>query len=637
MGLNIKDKKILICDTEANGLSPNKVWCVCTTDFKTGLKEQFDPDGLKDFKKYAKEFDTYVGHNIIGYDRPKVLNRLLSLDIKLSQCIDTLTMSRLSNPSKMVMNPVTKKIISGHSLEAWGMVLGLHKVEHEDWSQYTYDMLMRCRTDTDINVLVFNQLLDELKDFSNFSIMMEHRVADEIRQMTEQGVYFNVKEASILRAELYQKSEEIRQEVLEEFPPRPIADRVIEPQYNRNGTLGMAQWRWYSNDREVINKEIGGPVTRFYWEEFNLGSHKQVVSRMNEIGWQPIERTVGAQQAFRDFKQKKISKEKLDKILELGWKVSETNLETIPEDAPPGARKLREWKMLDSRVSTLDSWLDCVNPLTGHIHGYVNPIGAVTTRMTHDSPNTANIVASHKPDGKQIRGLWGIDPEELKMYCMLGEDADAIQMRLFAHEINDYELIKAIEEGRKEDGTDPHTLHSKLLNHSSRETSKTWFYAFLFDALPPKLASVSGRDVNEETFYYGKFLDRYPQIDELKERLAREYKSHGSIKGLDGRWLKVRERPGRKPPFMNIKIQGNEAVVMKLFLILRRNAAIKEQLEHRLLLNVHDELQWRLLREQAPRFGELGYTAMDEVAARFKLNIKLKVNYTIGDNWAQTH
>lgn len=637
MGLTINDKRILVLDTEANGLNPTQVWCACTTDLKTGRKEQFDPDELNNFKKYTKEFDLLVGHNIIGFDRPKVFNRLLSLDVPLSKCIDTLVMSRLANPSRMVMNPITKKIISGHSLEAWGMTLGLHKVEHEDWSQYTYDMLMRCRTDADINVLVFNELCETLKNFSNFSIMMEHRVADEIRQMTEQGVYFNVKDASILRAELYEKSEEIREEVLQEFPPRPIPYGTVEPRYNKDGTLGMAQWKWYSNDRDVINRDIGGPCTRFTWEEFNLGSPKQVVSRMNEVGWKPIERTVGAQKAFREFKQKKISKEKLDKILELGWKVSETNLETIPEDAPQGARKLKEWKTLDSRVSTLDSWVDCVDPFTGHIHGYVNPIGAVTTRMTHDSPNTANIVASHKPYGREIRSLWGIDPAELDKYCMLGEDADAIQMRLFAHEINDYELIKAIEEGNKDEGTDPHTLHSKLLNHNSRETSKTWFYAFLFDAQAPKLSSVSGRDVNEESFYYGKFLERYPQIDDLKEKLNREYKRHGSIQGLDGRWLKVRERPGRKPPLMNIRIQGNEAVVMKLFLILQRNKAIKENLDHGLLLNVHDELQWRVLREHAERLGNLGHVAMDEVADRFKLNIKLKVNYKIGNHWAETH
>ncbi len=634
MGLNLEGKRVLVLDSEANGLSPTEVWCICTTDLQTGEKRDFDPDTLHKFGKYQQAYDYLVCHNGIGYDRPKILNNLLKLDIPLSRILDTYVMSKLSNPVRKVKDPITGKIISGHSVKAYGLVYGLHKQEFEDWSMYTYEMLQRCRRDTDINVLIFRQLVEELKDFSHFSIMLEHRAADETRQLMDNGVYFDVKTASILRAGLSEESGKVYEEVVKEYPPRPVPFKVVEPSYNKDGSLRKAQWKWYSDDPEVLEKDIKGPVTRFVWEDFNLGSHKQIVQRMNEIGWKPVERTKGALQAIRDYRQKKISKDKLDKILELGWQTSEANLETIPDDAPQGAKKISRWKMLSSRVATIDGWLDCVGD-DNRIHGYIDSLGAVTSRKTHDNPNLANIVASHKPYGGDIRSLFTVaDPGR---YCLVGQDSDAIQFRLFAHLIDDKELIYDIENGDKKLGTDPHTKHSKLLNHKDRDTSKTWIYAFLFGAQPPKLATISGRDTNEETHYYHKFLERYPQIEQAKKQLMAEYKRYGKIRRLDGGWCFIRRKEWGEPALFNSYCQSNESVIMKMTQAYQRNSINKEGLDAKLVLDVHDEHQWESLIKHSQRVGELGQLAHAKVGEKLKLGIKIMMNYKCGPTWKETH
>ena len=634
MGLNLDGKRLLVVDSEANSLNPTEVWCVCSTDLQTGEKRDFDPENLSKFKRYQQDYDYLIGHNIIGFDRPKVFTKIMGIDLPLGRVLDTYVMSKLANPARKVKDPLSGKIIGGHSIKAYGLIFGLHKQEHEDWSVFTYEMLQRCRKDTDINVLVLRQLLDELKDFSHFSIMLEHRAAEETRQLMANGVYFDVKSASILRAELYEKSKKVYKEVVKEYPPRPVPLKVVEPRYNKDGSLGKAQWKWYSDDPEVVERDIHGPVTRFVWEEFNLGSHKQIVQRMNEVGWRPVERTKGALDSIRKFRKKEITKDQLDKILETGWTTSETNLETLPPEAPQGARKISEWKMLSSRVTTIDGWLDCVGD-DGRIHGYIDSLGAVTSRKTHDNPNLANIVASHKPYGGDIRSLFTVaDPEK---YCLVGMDSDAIQFRLFAHLINDEELIYDIENGDKKLGTDPHSKHSKLLEHPDRDTSKTWIYAFLFDAQPAKLSTISKRDTNAETHFYQKFLERYPQIEPAKKRLMAEYKKYGKIRRLDGGWFHVRKKEWGDPALFNVYCQGNESVVMKFTEALISNQIEKEKLDARLVLDVHDELQWESLKDHAQRVGEIGRECHALVGQKLKLNIGLVMNASFGQTWQFTH
>lgn len=166
-----------------------------------------------------------------------------------------------------------------------------------------------------------------------------------------------------------------------------------------------------------------------------------------------------------------------------GYTCSEANLATLPETAPQAVKDLTKWLTLEGRRSSLEEYLGVVGA-DSRIHGKFWHIGAWTHRMSHSNPNQANIPSvpkgdpktaveeiKHKYDG-DIRALFQASPG-----CLLvGTDADAIQLRILAHYMEDEDFIKALESGRKEDGTDAHTLNMKKLGSvcKDRDTAKTF-------------------------------------------------------------------------------------------------------------------------------------------------------------------
>lgn len=153
----------LVFDLESDGLyqEATQVWCICGKDIDTN--EHYSVDVLQhDIHDYLHSSECFlsmanviIGHNIINYDLP-VLKKLYGF-VPGGELIDTLIVSRLLNPDRL---PV-KGVKGAHGLEAWGVRFGRQKPEHEDWSQYSPEMLHRCQEDVEINVLTYHELMKE--------------------------------------------------------------------------------------------------------------------------------------------------------------------------------------------------------------------------------------------------------------------------------------------------------------------------------------------------------------------------------------------------------------------------------------------------------------------------------------------
>jgi len=122
----------IVFDIEANGLKPTKVWVIVATELDTGETHTFSGDSLLAFNDYIAGLGEceIIGHNIIDYDIP-VLEELLGTDFSKCKVTDTLVMSRLANPSRE----------GGHSLRNWGDRLNQSKGDHDDWDNYSQDMV----------------------------------------------------------------------------------------------------------------------------------------------------------------------------------------------------------------------------------------------------------------------------------------------------------------------------------------------------------------------------------------------------------------------------------------------------------------------------------------------------------------
>ncbi len=152
-----------VFDTEANNLELHditRVWCVAAQELFTGETYEWGPDEIPQAVAFLNKCQRLIGHNIIGYDLP-VLRKLYDLDFS-GTVIDTLILSRLSSPDRQRPFDYAGKA-GPHSMEVWGHRLGLpEKIQHEDWSQYSEEMMNRCKRDVQTNVAVYQALFREM-------------------------------------------------------------------------------------------------------------------------------------------------------------------------------------------------------------------------------------------------------------------------------------------------------------------------------------------------------------------------------------------------------------------------------------------------------------------------------------------
>ena len=621
--------KYKIIDIEADGLldSVTKIHCVVVREYDGTVRKLFDTEDIREFLQDAiASKTTLVGHNILGYDLPVL--RLLVYHCEGLRVIDTLVLSRMLNYS----------IKGGHSLEAWGERFGVPKVGSgiEDWSSLTELMLERCISDTEINLRLFKKMERFIDDPEwAKAIETEHDVARVCLQMEQTGIPFNTPAARELREYIVSLIEPLDAVISRDFKPKAVPIKEVTPRISKDGSLNRQDFRWWDSDD--LSVFTGGPFTRFEYREFNPGSPKQIVERLNEAGWKPVEKTDGHAKAARERKATQEHKT-------YGWKISEKNLETLPDSAPEGARSIAKRIVLQSRLSDLDEWLALVKP-DGRIHPKFRSIGAWTGRLSHQNPNCANIPA-YKPSDHDTEFQKMINEINKKMRALfyapkgkrlIGTDADGIQMRIFADLVNDKKLIEALVNGKKETGTDIHSLHRDALGDTagSRDEAKTFIYAFILGASTPRISEIFGCSTAAARIAIDNFLEFYPGLKQLKKTLIPQWANRGYFIGLDGRKVAC----DSEHLMLAGILQNGEKVIMARAMIQWMAELNKQGIEYELVNWVHDE--WQTLidddDELCARVQAIQIQAIRDQGDALGMKCPLEGSSDWGYNWMETH
>lgn len=618
---------------EANGLTPDKIWCITCKDNETGAEREFrDNDG---FVEYCSGFDTVVGHNVISYDLP-VLSRLVPGFKPPVRVVDTLVVSRLLEYSR----------VGGHSLANLAPLVGLSKGPQPPWEEFSESLVSHSWDNTRITHGLYNLFQPYLTSPRwKGPIETELAVQTYLWQMHENGFYLDIDKVKELRYNILEELETLDSEILEAFPPRPKLVKVVEPRLTKFGTLNRSDFRWLRDaDLRDFN---GGPFSRIEFEPFNPGSPAQIVERLNEAGWKPTERTKGHQLALREK-----NKEKLAQYEKTGWMVSETNLATLPETAPPATKLLALRIMLASRSRTLTEWIENYNGCTHRVHGTVNGIGAWTQRCSHVRPNTGNIPVPQPVNETSsemrrranaidslLRTYWRAAPD-----CYLvGVDAEGIQLRVLAHYINDERFTQSVIAGKKEDGTDPHSLNKNALGSpcKSREDAKTFIYAWLLGAGIGKVSQILGCSHGEAKAANDDFISFYPGLAILKRDQIPSDAARGYFEGFDGRFVAlVGDDQGSREHFcLAGYLQNGETVVMKRAMQIWYPRLIAEKIPFKLVNFVHDEWQTEVPgdREIAEYVASVQKDAIRQAGEDLNLLCPMSGSADIGLTWKDTH
>lgn len=615
----------VICDIETElivpHVLPSKIWVAVCKDVDTKEVKVFRNvhEDSKEFLAYASTVDTWVGHNFISFDS-RVLNRTLGMGLDYTDVCDTLVLSRLLD----YQSP------GGHSLEAWGSNFNYPKDKFDDFSRWSQELEDRCIVDVEINLKLYEHFkyFIEHEDWKQ-AIDTEHKIAWILNEVQDNGFSFNIPAAQKIFQEISSRVEVLLDELQEAFPPRSKLIKEVTPKETKHGTISAVDFRWMDpDDRDLSPYSPGATFSRYDVESFNPKSTKQVVTRLNELGWKPYEKTKGHIEAERDRDTKRIPYFK-----EFGWKVSEANLATLPPEAPEAAQKLKQYLLLTSRVSTLNEWLTVVNPRTSAIHGNILHIGAWTHRMSHNNPNQANIPKIGTEYGEEFRSLWKARCNNL----LVGTDADSIQLRIFAHYIEDENFRTAVESGVESEGTDIHNVNRRALQlpHLNRNHAKTFIYAFLLGVGVEKCAAILECSQGEAREAMQNFTEAYPGLEELKRKIIPKDAKRGYFIGLDGRKVLCDSEHLMLAGYL----QNAESIIMKQSNILWYDQLKKEKIPFWQVNFVHDEWQTETIdnMDTAEYIGNVQASSIKQTGLDLKMKVNLAGSYNIGRNWKETH
>jgi len=598
----------LVFDIETNGLLPgvNTLHVCCTYDLDT--KEEWYSTDPQEITSHLSKATHLIGHNILDYDLP-VLEKITGFKPNdKTRITDTLVLSRLSNPDRRCHPKQLKDGYKAgpHSLGAWGYRVGVGKPEHEDWATYSEDMLRRCKADVRINAKIYDILIEETKDFGE-SVELEHHIQRIISKQERDGVYFDRDAAVRYIEQLGSKIREIDERLQSGLPrhARRVGVEIKKP-FKKDGTLSKAVLDWYLLHEDGNWDQVKGPFTRIEWVSPDLNSDKQVKDWLLSIGWKPTEWNVSPTTGDRT-----------------SPKLTEDSFKSLPENI---GESLKERVTCRHRRSQIQGWLDAVRP-DGCIGAGANPMGTPTGRMRHrrvvNVPKAADFILF----GKEMRSLFRARLGRK----FVGHDASGLELRMLAHYMNDKEFTEQVLYG------DIHSYNQRLAGLPTRDSAKTFIYAFIYGAGDAKLGSIVDGTAADGARLRSQFLSALPKLGQLIDKVKRAAK-RGYLVGLDGRKVWMRRNDNSEVmthKALNTLLQCAGAVVMKKSLQLLTESA--KGLDYIKVIDMHDEGQADVSEKDAELYAQLAVQSIIDAGKHFNLNIPLDGEAKIGNNWAETH
>lgn len=578
------------------------------------------------------EADLLFGHNVIKFDIPAI-RKLFPQWSPKGVVRDTLVMASVCWPADKLKEMQTKRfnlgkfpgnLIGSFTLEAFGYALGEYKGDYTgEWHTFTPEMLEYGLQDPVVTEKLWTRLAKEA--WSEESYELEHDVAWIIARQERRGFAFNKEKAARLLARLTAHRAELEGALKEAFPPITIRTPII-PKVNRPD-LGYV--------KGVLTHKVR-------IEEFNPGSRVQIERRLKaKYQWVPTVLT-------------KSGRAKLDE-------------ETFKHLAWPEAPLLSEFLLVEKVLGYLsngnEAWLLHLKE-NGRIHGRVKSNGAITGRMTHSSPNCANVPGIEKDDNDEILmgspGGYGFECRDCfeagEGYVLVGCDASALELRNLAHFMHLHDggaYSEVVLHGKKSDGTEIHSVNSRALE-TTRGKAKTWFYAWAYGGGDEKLGTILGvtgpKTINARTgepedkaakkagkASKAKFVAALPAIGKVIQAVKSAVKQRGFLIGLDKRKLYVRSDHSA----LNTLLQSAGALIMKKALVILdaslQSAGLVPGEDYEFVGNIHDEWQIEVRPRHVETVKRLGVASIRSAGEFYKWRCPLDGEAKEGRTWADTH
>lgn len=307
----------------------------------------------------------------------------------------------------------------------------------------------------------------------------------------------------------------------------------------------------------------------------------------------------------------------------------------------PVVEKILEHRGLKKLLGTyIDALPKLVNPVTGHIHTSFNQTITTTGRLSSSNPNLQNIPVRNEY-GKEIRKAF--IPEEGCLF--FSADYSQIELRIMAHLSGDEHMIEAFRNGQDIHAATAAKIFKKELDEVTKEErskAKTANFGIIYGITAFGLAERMGVSRTEAKELIEGYFQTYPKVKEYMNRsieMAREkgytetvYHRKCHLRDINSHNAVVRGYAERNA--INSPIQGSAADIIKIAMIRIYRRFREEQLRSKMILQVHDELNFSVYPEEKEKVQQI---VIKEMESAYSMLVPLEADYGWGKNWLEAH
>ena len=323
------------------------------------------------------------------------------------------------------------------------------------------------------------------------------------------------------------------------------------------------------------------------------------------------------------------------------YSTSEDILSFLAKDHPIVA-KILEWRSLQKLENTYVSALpNDLNPQTRRIHTVYNQAVAATGRLSSNNPNLQNIPI-RTPRGQEVRKAFIPRDEN---HLLMAADYSQIELRIIAALSKDPAMVKAFQ--NNEDihaATAARVFNVPLedVTRQQRSNAKTVNFGIVYGVSAFGLSQQTDLNRSEAKALIDTYYESYPQLKQYIADQINFAREHGYVATVLGRRRYLKDinsqnavvRGAAERNAVNAPIQGSAADIIKLAMIKIHQKIKTEKWKSKMLLQVHDELVFDVLKSEKDEFQKMVKIEMEQA---FDIGLPLLVDVGFGENWLEAH
>ena len=307
----------------------------------------------------------------------------------------------------------------------------------------------------------------------------------------------------------------------------------------------------------------------------------------------------------------------------------------------PIVGKILDYRGLKKLLSTyIDALPQLINPKTGHIHTSFNQTVTATGRLSSSNPNLQNIPV-RDAQGKEVRKAFIPYPGQI----FFSADYSQIELRIMAHLSQDSNLIEAFLQGNDIHAATAAKIFKKPLEEvtsDERRKAKTANFGIIYGISAFGLAERLGVSRQEAKQLIDEYFITYPGVKTYMEKSIEMARERGYTETIFHRRCQLPDinshnavvRGYAERNAINAPIQGSAADIIKIAMIRVSRRMKEEGLKSKMILQVHDELNFSVLPEEREKLQSL---VIEEMQGAASLSVPLIADCGWGSNWLEAH